>query len=383
MKIVVICGCLEPGLDGVGDYVQRISDALISKGHHVALIALKDKYTENLFSDIKKYNSLHTSVYRIPAGYSARRRYSILAKLVNELDPDWVSLQYVGFSYERYGLPLKMPFYIKKITRNSKLHITLHELWCGMDKYSKWTEKLLGFVQKLFLRLFIRTLKPRLIFTSIEFYREELSSLGINSIVTPIFGNIPLYDFGSDEIWDNYVCTSELNLITKQPKDWLVITFFGTVYPCPGLDQLLHTSLEAAKKINQKLAVICIGNNRLSSMGELTKSFQNIKYFSLGILSLEFINRIFNLTTFGVMTSPANRLNKSGSCVAMLERGIPILISPLDRTYRIEMEKGGIYQVLGLKNILSALDQIDGLLKRSTFSEAADSYSNLDALIEN
>ena len=32
MKIVFICGCLEPGKDGVGDYTRRLSAELIDHG---------------------------------------------------------------------------------------------------------------------------------------------------------------------------------------------------------------------------------------------------------------------------------------------------------------------------------------------------------------
>ena len=378
MKIVFICGSLEPGMDGVGDYVQRIAGILKTKGHEVTLVALKDRYIK--FLQTEKNEIIQVSVYRIPAIFSMRKRYSIISKIIEELKPDWISLQYVGFSYERYGLPLEMPFYLRDMARNSKLQITLHELWCGMDEFSKWTEQVLGFAQKLFLKSLITIVKPDLIFTSIEFYKDELSALGIKSIVAPVFGNIPLYEFAPDDTWNKYTYESGLQLITKNLKDWLVITFFGTVYPCPGLDNLLNSTLEAAKKENQSLAVISIGNNRLNNVEETIKLFRNTKYFSLGILPAEIINRIFDLTTFGVLTSPANRLNKSGSAIAMLERGIPILISPLDKTYNIEMEKDGVHQVIASYNILSALDQRDGLSKRSAFSMTSDSYSNLDAL---
>jgi hypothetical protein len=381
MKIVFICGCLEPGMDGVGDYVQRIAGTLKTKGHQVTLVALKDKYVKFLQSDVEKNDIFGVSSYRIPTTFSMRKRYSIISKIIEELKPDWISLQYVGFSYERYGLPWEMPFYLKTVSRNSKLQITLHELWCGMDKFSKWPERVLGFAQKLFLKSFIAIAKPKLIFTSIEFYKDELSSLGIKSIVTPVFGNIPLCEFGPDDTWNKYTYESELYLIAKNLKDWLVITFFGTVYPCPGLDKLLISTLEAAKKGNQNLAVISIGNNRLNNLEGNIKSFQNTKYFSLGMLPFEIINRIFDLTSFGVLTSPANRLNKSGSAIAMLERGIPNLISPLDKTYTMEMEKSGVHQVIASYNVLSALDQRGGLSKRSTFSMTADSYSNLDAFI--
>ena len=46
MKLVFICGSLEPGKDGVGDYVYILARELIDLGHTCLLIALNDQFLE-------------------------------------------------------------------------------------------------------------------------------------------------------------------------------------------------------------------------------------------------------------------------------------------------------------------------------------------------
>ena len=44
MNIAFICGSLEPGKDGVGDYLQRLGLELLQQGHKVSLIAIHDHF---------------------------------------------------------------------------------------------------------------------------------------------------------------------------------------------------------------------------------------------------------------------------------------------------------------------------------------------------
>ena len=44
MRIVFICGSLEPGRDGVGDYVRHLAVAVAQQGHETAAVALRDPF---------------------------------------------------------------------------------------------------------------------------------------------------------------------------------------------------------------------------------------------------------------------------------------------------------------------------------------------------
>jgi hypothetical protein len=61
MKIIFLCGSLEPGCDGVGDYTRRLAGELIKQGHHIAAVALNDQYLQEEFTGMQQTNDKFTS----------------------------------------------------------------------------------------------------------------------------------------------------------------------------------------------------------------------------------------------------------------------------------------------------------------------------------
>ena len=50
MKIAFICGSIEPGRDGVGDYTRRLAIELIKNSYEVAVIALHETIIDERIS---------------------------------------------------------------------------------------------------------------------------------------------------------------------------------------------------------------------------------------------------------------------------------------------------------------------------------------------
>ena len=58
MKIIFLCGSLEPGRDGVGDYVLLLSGELVRQGHQASIIALNDVYLQEEYFGYKETNGI-------------------------------------------------------------------------------------------------------------------------------------------------------------------------------------------------------------------------------------------------------------------------------------------------------------------------------------
>src|SRR5947209_6737741 len=106
MKIVFICGSLEPGKDGVGDYTRRLGATLISKGYELSIIALYDRFISSLEETTQKSDNYEIMVLRLPFSMQDRERYELARDYINKKDPVWLSLQFVIFSFHPKGLPL-------------------------------------------------------------------------------------------------------------------------------------------------------------------------------------------------------------------------------------------------------------------------------------
>ena len=105
MKIAFLCFSLEPGRDGVGDYTLRLVKELIGIGHHVYLIALKDRWIDELILETTGTSDSAYTILRIPSLWDEKKQFRIAKEHINKFDPDWISLQYVIFGFHPKGLP--------------------------------------------------------------------------------------------------------------------------------------------------------------------------------------------------------------------------------------------------------------------------------------
>ena len=128
LKIVFVCGCLEPGRDGVGDYTKRLSIELIRLGHQVTALALSDGFITAPLEEKQVIENEHLQVLRIPASVSSKDRLILSKTWVTKHDPSWVCLQFVLFSFNPKGLPIYLPSFLKEIGQERSWHLMFHEL---------------------------------------------------------------------------------------------------------------------------------------------------------------------------------------------------------------------------------------------------------------
>lgn len=376
MKITFICSSLQPGCDGVGDYVRRLACEIIKLGHDVEAIALRDSFITNAEQAIQELDGIELPVLRLPVSANSAERYRKLGIQVKKFNPDLISLQYVGFGYNKRGLPFDILTRLRKTLDKRKLHIMLHELWCGMAVNAGRKEQVLGKLQKFFIKNMIGLLKPEIVFTSIRPYWLHLRQVGIESIIVPIFGNIPTNDNGNQHDWEALVTKSNLSTLILNQDSWLILGFFGTTYNSPGLDQLLLMAVTAAHSEGLKLGILFIGHNRRQDILELAKSYPDVSHWQTGALPAGMINRCMQFVNLGIVTSAVDGIDKSGSALAWMERGIPVLIPPDDKTYKAdEMESKGIYQAISPQVILNASYIRNQLAPQSNLKKAAIAYT--------
>jgi|SRR6185503_4265701 len=375
MKIVFICGSLEPGRDGVGDYTRRLAAALIQKNNAASIIAMNDKYITEKLVGTQKEGETILPVLRLPANSRLKTRLVEASNCIHKFGPDWVSLQFVSFGYHKYGLPFELIFSLRRILKNKKLHIMFHELWCGMGKQPPGKERFLGFIQKVFFRLMISVLKPDAIFTNTKSYAAHLRQIGANARVVPVFSNIKTNDSESSENLNRLLPANLLSDVVNNQSDWLIIGFFGTIYPVIGLAQLIKNVAEAGENCKKKVGILSFGVNRYLDINKIV-DLNRITLWKLGELSSGLVNQIMSLVDVGIVTSPADQIDKSGSAIAWLERGIPVLISGADETYCKEQKSEGILQVNTFSDVLEALTNTTDNAIQNRLNNAVASYLN-------
>ena len=305
MKILFICGSAEPGKDGVGDYTRRLCGELIRVGHMAQIVSLCDKKTTTFTNQNQEVEEVKVTVYRIPSSSSKHQRLLWSQEILNKVQPDWVSLQFVPYSFNPKGLPFWLPSFLKTLKGNHKWHIMFHELWLGIDIESSFRHKCIGKLQQLIVKKLVHKINPYLINTQNKLYQFFLQSHNIIAEVLPICGNIPL------------------TAIKKEANKCIQFVLFGTIHPGAPFKDFVNDLLLATSTFKKPIKFVFIGKNG-TELSTFTAILENHKigYEVLGVQSEDVISQVLVNSDFGISTTPYFQTEKSGVYAAYREHQI-------------------------------------------------------------
>ena len=302
MNILFICGSVEPGKDGVGDYTRRFCGELIRLGHNVQIISLCDHQAISFTNENQMVEGTTVIVNRIPLLVPNKQRFIWLQDVLNDFEPDWISLQFVPYSFNSKGLPFWMSSFLKKLKGNHKWHIMFHELWLGIDKESSFRHKCIGKLQQLIVKKIIHNTEPHIVNTQNKLYQFFLQSHNIKSEILPICGNIPL--------------TAVKSEIKKNTQ----FVLFGTIHPGAPFEGFISDLEAHTTKFENPIKFVFIGKNgpELSKYKTILDNYA-IPYEILGMQSENGISQVLIDSDFGISTTPYFQTEKSGVYAAYRE----------------------------------------------------------------
>lgn len=179
-KILFICGSLEKGKDGVGDYSRRLAHILLkSLNCEVSLLALNDLFIDQ---NLESYEN-EIKIRRISHLKNWDEKSKFLVDYCKLFQPDLISIQFVPFAYNPKGLPYPFPKIVSTLSLEFKVHIMFHELWVGLAKEDNLKFKLWGYLQKGIIKNMIRKNKSLVISTQSDLYKNKLEIISNKNII--------------------------------------------------------------------------------------------------------------------------------------------------------------------------------------------------------
>lgn len=314
----MICGCLEPGKDGVGDYVMILLKELSLRGMKTFSLAVNDPFVLREKKDMGEIPS-----YRLPAIQNWRNKIDNARKWINEIAPDHIAWQFVIYAYHPRGLPF-WPLYLLKnlLTKDKIVSVTFHELWIGEAKSDSYKSKVIGWFQKRLLKRMLMEICPVEVFTSNRFYQICLEKIGVRAKIVPILSNIPSGCHRNSLILNHLPAN-----VLKNRKRYLVASFFGSVQFSKELDKKLSCLKILARKENKELIITHVG--RSEGVKENIFKWRNeldLQVFSFGMQSKISIANYFRAIDIGLSTYPKVLFEKSGSIAAMKFNNLPVVL---------------------------------------------------------
>lgn len=318
-RLAFICGSAVPGKDGVGDYCRILQRALRGKGVGSHIIALNDKTVES--SEASPPDSL-----LLPASLSWPTRIGLAQERLRECRPDWISFQFVPFSFHPKGIIRREVGHLSALRDYGRWHAMMHELWLGIAQSESRKRKLSGWLQKRYVLQLLRELQPQPIHTSNSAYAHVLSRCGFPAKVLPIPSNIPIADLRSDTIKNPLLRKS-----IARSKESCIAVVFGTIHPQWNPMELLEKLVQELAAQGSRLRILFIGRSGPGAAAIRDRLppglASQIDIDLVGELDTSDISLCLQHASFGLSAMPLGLLGKSGTHAAMIEHGLPVIVT--------------------------------------------------------
>ena len=322
LKVLFLCGTLEPAKSGVADFILALAGKLSSNGISCACLAIHDPFISATESHlVNRSTQAGIDILRISADHPWSLKAKLIKAQLDFLQPQLISLHYVPYAFNAKGLPFALLSSLLPLRNLARWEITAHELW--VDPSSSLRYRVLSKLQRLiFLRLCAK-LKPAVVHVTNHGYQAQLSQYQINSSILPLFSSIPL-------------CLGP-SPYARSESQWTFIVF-GAINRDWHPEQLLE-QIEAARRVHNIQSCRFVPAGSIGDYGaQLWDSLQRDAYpafaFSrLGLLPADDVSEQLQLADFGICVAPSLLIDKSSAVAAMLAHGLPVIISRLTPNY--------------------------------------------------
>jgi hypothetical protein len=290
--------------------------------------------------EVQASEGTHSSVLRLPASLSWRERAWRAKAWISEFQPDWVSLQFVPFGFQKKGLPFGLIRVVDGIAGAAKRHVMFHELWLGSAKGSSFKHRAWGGLQRVIILRLLRHIRPLVIHTQATPYQALLGSVGYSGVrLLPLFGNIPVV--GKP--------VAGPSALERKLREQLGVGYdrahvcigaiFGAIHPEWNAKENAEVLARVAGREGRRLVMVFLGRSHYGpeQWRTLRETLgRHAEVVTLGELPPDEISRTLQEADIGLATSPLGLIEKSGSAAAMREHGLPVIYSRDDIAWRVK-----------------------------------------------
>jgi hypothetical protein len=348
-RIAFLCGCAEPGKDGVGDYTALLAGECERRGLATLRVALNDPYVTGA--------EVGEGTLRLGADMRWNARVEQAREAVERFGADMVSLQWVPYAFHGRGIPWGIEKGLGRIAAGRAAQVMCHEVWIGGETGASLGHRLTGAAQRMVMRRILRALRPGRVQTSNAAYAALLGRAGFAAEVLPMFGAIPVTGAG-----------------VQREGGVLRFGMFGALHPEWPPEPLLGR----LRGLGKRLEIEHIG--RMANGEETWRAMERryggeFGFKRHGEQPAARVSQFLTEMDFGIATTPLALIGKSATVAAMLEHGLPVIVNRDDVRYAgvegKERPEGIIAMSEGLADTLRSAARREA---RSRLPEVADQF---------
>ena len=310
--ILFICGSLEPGRDGVGDYTRRLAAVLQRAGNRVHLIAVYDRQAARSHAEVQNEGTTSITTLRIPYATPLAERLRHVQEEVDAFGPAWISLQYVPHAFNKYGIPLGLLYTLRKLRSTAAWHIMFHELWITPDSPLDLKQHFIAALEHRAVSWLIGTsLQPQVIHTHLPAYSRRLLAKGARVSPLPLFANIDRH-CGDDP--------------PHAPGTFRAV-FFSQLAAPPAVVDFLRQLYRHLKERDRRLEISLLGGGpeRVArAAAELSSALPEASLLTPGFLPAAEVSLQLAQADLGITPVRHHEIGKSGTVAAFLTHRLPV-----------------------------------------------------------
>lgn len=333
-RIALISGGFEPSRDAVADYLRQLVPAFAARGVECMMVALNDRLIQEFSEFALDGPTARIRVVRIPSRLPLSERVARARTALESWKPDWVSMAMVVYSFNPKGVLIPELIWLPNLLAPYALHVQLHELWIGESINSSLKDVVIGTLQRRTLITLLRRLSPEVLHTHIPYYQRALRRHGIAAGLLPLgVGNIPILDRSGEQwLFPAIRQGGGPDLAVGREAFWLIGMFGGIIRDWPSDDATRTLTLirDIAARAGRQVVIASIGHIGAHGRDVIERwrhQFPQMSFIVLGPHSESEVSEFFNTIDFGLSSYPIFVLGKSGSAAAMLDHGVPIIVS--------------------------------------------------------
>ncbi len=346
-RIAFLCGCAEPGKDGVGDYTALLAAECERRGHATLRVALNDPFLAGA--------EVGEGTLRLGVKMKWDVRIEQAREAVERFGADAVSLQWVPYSFHPKGVPRGIENGLARIVGGRLAQVMCHEVWIGAEIGASVGHRVAGAAQRAVMRRVFRALKPGCVHTSNATYAALLRQAGIDVEVMPLFGSIPV-------------------TAAAAARDPGVVKFgmFGLLHPVWPPEPLLGR----LRGLGRRVEIAHMG--RMGDGETLWREMERqdgLVFKRHGEQPADVVSQFLMEMDFGIATTPLALFGKSATAAAMLEHGLPVIVNRDDVRYA-GVEPGAKPEgvIVMDEGLIGALEGARRREPRSRLPEVADQF---------
>lgn len=331
MATALLCGGLEPGHDGVGDYSRELAGELVRMGNRACLISIADRATSEIVEGFQESGGIRICTIRIPDSVRWSEKISASRDFMEKNGVTCISFQFVPYTYSCKGIIRNAVPQLLQVARGRAVHMMFHELWIGNSTSSSLRHRIIGAIQRHYVVALIRKLNPVCLHTSNPAYAAFLARNGFRAEVLPLFGNVPVDADDDRESVRKLFWEHGIDLTAQSRQGLWMAGIFGSIHPEWSPEPFFSELAETAS--GEGRSVVIVGMGRLGVQGEeiwaemIGKYARHLRFVLLGPLPVDLISRVFRILDFGISTTPWRVFGKSSTGASMLDHGLPIFVT--------------------------------------------------------